>query len=329
MGAFFVPKAYAFEYNGETYPDTLAGVTVTFNYTLTAPDSYFTGSSLGVSAFSNGTWNNVPVSVGGVSYTYTLSEGYSTTNPWYMVFSKEGNSNSAWNDGILYAGHGAFTGWRYGLQGDIRGPGPTVTFTSSQNATLLRNTGFIRYVCDNSDYFERYGSGSGVGYTPPTSYGYNSSNGKFYLELPPQPEGVTAGSRVYVASTNNVSGTLGVMIQNNNTGAYTWGVTDSVKAGDVCYLFVQFAITDSTGTSSIETWWSNPITVTSIPSTGGGDETPDEEAPWYQTILTIVDSISKILEAAIGWLPAPVKVAIAAMVAAMFAFGLAKLVLGR
>lgn len=164
---FGVNKAFAFEWGNETFPDTLADVTVTFNDTITAPPDSICQIWYTVNAYPiiNSQATPSPNQYAtAVTMRFENWQHVDRGNPWYVYFncgqSTEGVTYIP--SGVDYAARMAYdavAGW----WGTADGNGPTVTFSSAgigANASLYTNQSFIVWVVENSDYRTRYEGGT-------------------------------------------------------------------------------------------------------------------------------------------------------------------------
>lgn len=164
---FGIRSAFAFEWGNETFPDSLADVTVTFNDTLTEPpngitNTWYTGNYY---PMTNTLATPNPNQYAGA--THIWMENYASVqsgNPWYIYFNC-GPSLSGITmipTGLDYGArlaYDAVAGW----WGTANGKGPTVTFSSQgigANAAIYTNQSFIVWVVENSDYRTRYEGGT-------------------------------------------------------------------------------------------------------------------------------------------------------------------------
>lgn len=153
-----------FEYNGQKYPATLAGVVVTFNNNPSAPNTYIGKTGDVPLVWTSGTWYNV----GGynvtdysgnevlarVSAPYFISEASTVNNPWYVGWNATGNTSVSsalqyYNGGVsAWYAHSGTKSRTYQFGGTLGSMSP--------NSNLLLHHDFIRYVVDNSDFRTRY-----------------------------------------------------------------------------------------------------------------------------------------------------------------------------
>lgn len=164
---FGIKSAFAFTVGDDTYPDTLAGVTVTFNDTITAPPTSLTNTWYVGNYYPMTNTQATPSPSQYAGATHIWMENYQSVqqgNPWYIYFNC-GQSLT----GVTYIPSGLQYGARLaydavaGWWGTADGKGPTVGFNSSgigANATLYTDHSFIIWVVENSDYRTRYEGGT-------------------------------------------------------------------------------------------------------------------------------------------------------------------------
>lgn len=169
--AFFIlalptRSAYAFTYNGQEYPNSIAGVTVTMNSQLSDPydvpneHEWYT-----VRAFIQ----NSPNTNKDVNYFYLENSAYAFdvgAHPWW--FSGNHILSTQSTDGTWFAFDGYVPnitgGDSLGWWGTNNNDPPTITFYPAQDQPFssdVTDQYFIRYVVDNSDYRQRYSVSSG------------------------------------------------------------------------------------------------------------------------------------------------------------------------
>lgn len=209
---FGIRSAFAFEWGNETFPNTLADVTVTFNETITAPPDGLTNTWYVGNYYPMTNTAATPYPNQYAGATHIWMENYSTVqsgNPWYIYFNC-GNSLS----GVTYIPSGIDYGARLaydavaGWWGTANGNGPTVTFSSSgigANASLYTNHSFIVWVVENSDYRSRYEGGTW--HTPQIA--------------------VVQNAVAWVVPTENVEFTLVIEFRDTANGTWTTYYTES------------------------------------------------------------------------------------------------------
>ena len=147
---FGINQAFAFEVDGRTYPDTLAGATVTFNREIYQP-TYGPG-------FQSETWYSLHLTcsnaLSGNASSWFYSEPSSITNAWYWYVSNAQDLHSTGTNGQQYyydeRGPNSYGGWGGTSPSGAKNP-PTVTFYDVSGDTLLTNSLFIMWVVGNSD----------------------------------------------------------------------------------------------------------------------------------------------------------------------------------
>lgn len=164
---FGINQAFAFTVGDETFPDTLADVTVTFNDTLTAPPNGITNTWYVGNYYPMTNTQATPSPSQYAGATHIWLENYASVqqgNPWYIYFNC-GQSLT----GVTYIPSGLDYGARLaydavaGWWGTADGKGPTVCFNSAgigANASIYTNQSFIIWVVENSDYRTRYEGGT-------------------------------------------------------------------------------------------------------------------------------------------------------------------------
>lgn len=196
-----VQSAYAFEYNGNTYPDFLgvsdsfpSGVTVIMAAHPVDPATYYGGN------FTLHTYGYAPVRItrenaSTIDTTYIYSEsGTSDNNPWFLALSPSKSIASgtvkAFYDGGTGSGH--YSWWPDSVL--------AFTFYATQNEasslsapSLYSDQNFIRYICDNSDFFTRYPNFG----TPDLeiTITYNSNTSTFTFSYPVTPDSIVVQKR--------------------------------------------------------------------------------------------------------------------------------------
>lgn len=224
-------SAYAFEIDGVTYPNSLAGVTVTMNPTITAPPSSLTGqwwvldiTTISADASPNGIIAN------SVYFGCETPSSVQQGDPWYWYSSCAPDFQSVgYLPGVDYFGRFGYDGYVnawWGLK--IGVSSPTInfydTFNSSTYGPIIVNHDFIIWVCENSDYFTRYGGSS---WTTPivVTNGYSfgwygpASNVASTLQI----TNITTNQVVYTSSTFSNEGSF--TAPSSGSYRFTWTYT--------------------------------------------------------------------------------------------------------
>lgn len=240
---FPVRPAHAFEVSGETYPDTLAGVTVTLNSRLTQPPSNIVGTW----------WSLHTTTVGAASgnaSSYFFCEAPPTNNPWFWYVSNTNSTQSGGTNGQRY-GYDGRTGSGGGWWGLASGVSrPTVTFYDYPGDSLLTNQQFIIWVVGNSDYHSRY---DGLTWNNPSVAWYPQyQNFAWAMD----ENNVTSNLRIYYSSDGSSYSIVQTYMPSGYEGAY-------VPSQSGYYRFEWSYTTDSAHTF---VWDSTHITLTSSPT---------------------------------------------------------------